>query len=209
MSLYGETLYRVGELNTDFFLQRLINSQPPPYVTPENRDFFERFLLPTAEDLGRINQVLDLLDTYFYPESCPEEWLDWLIIEWMGWKLIPEGYPVARIRRLLKNLHAHYKRRFTCRPNKAKSYTTDENSTALEKKLYDLESGEGIQLLLREFGFVAEVIDRPIYVGGYVGTRGITSPLNVWIRVQYFEPWEQARNTFIRGYLSHTYVYKT
>ncbi len=209
MSLYGEALYRVGELNTDFFLQRLIRTQPPPYVTPENRDFLERFLLPTAEDLGRINQVLDLLDTYFYPESAPEEWLDWLIIEVMGWKLIPEGYPVARKRRLLKNIHAHYKRRFTVGRNPNKTYVTDENGTALDKQLNDAESGAGIRLLLREFGVVAMVIDRPLYVGSYVGQWGISSPLQSWIRILYFEPWETPRNTFVGNYVGFTYAYKT
>jgi hypothetical protein len=121
----------------------------------------------------------------------------------MGWALVPDGYPLQRLRRLLSNLAAHYQRRYTVSPNTSKSYGS------LDEQLHDAESGDGLRLLLREFGIVAQVYDRPIYVGSYVGARGISRPLNVWVRILYFEPCEFPRNNYIGNYIGHTYAYRT
>jgi phage tail-like protein len=209
MSLYGVPLYSEGNLNNAFFLKRLIESMPPPYRPPETRDFLERFFAPSAEDLARVNQTIDLLDTYVLPESAPEEWLNWMLTEWMGWTLIPDGYPVLRKRRLLANLHAHYKRRYTVGRNTTKTYVSDVNSTAIEKQLADPEAGEGIRLLLREFGIVASVIDRPLYWGSYYGEWGVSDPLNVVVRVHYYEPWESPQYTYFGNYYGASYFYRT
>jgi len=203
MSLYGTPLYSEGDNNTGFFLKRLVESMPPAYRPPETRDFLERFLAPSAEDLAGVNQIIDLLDTYVLPESMPEQWLDWILTEWMGWTLIPDGYPVARKRRLLANLHAHYKRRYTVGRNTTKSYDT------IEQQLADPAAGEGIRLLLREFGIVADVYDRPLYWGSYYGEWGVSPQLNVLIRVHYYEPWESPQHTYFGDYYGFTYFYRT
>lgn len=207
--LYGELLYSEGGDNTAFFLKRLVESMPPPYRPPETRDFLERLLLPSAEDLNRVNGTIDILDTYVLPEQAPEGWVDWMLTEWLGWTLIPDGYPLDRKRRLLRNLHAHYKRRYTVGRNTAKSYVTNENSTAIEKELADPQANDGIRLLLREFGVVANVYDRPLYVGNYLTEIGVGGPLDVVVRVQYYEPWESPLDTFIGGYLGNIYAYRT
>jgi phage tail-like protein len=201
--LYGEPLYSEGADNTAFFLKRLVESMPPAYRPPETRDFLERFLLPSAEDLNRVNGTIDVLDTYVLPESAPEEWVDWMLTEWLGWSLIPDGYPLHRKRRLLRNLHAHYKRRYTVGRNTAKSYVT------IPEQLADPESGEGLKLLLREFGIVAEVFDRPLYVGSYLSEVGVGGPLDCVVRVHYYEPWESPLDTFLGGYLGNIYAYRT
>ncbi len=190
--LFGQPLYAEGDNNTEFFLERLVESLPPAYRPPETEDFLRRFLLPSAEDLAYVNRVFDLLDTYVYPESAPEEWVRWMLTEWMGWTLIPDGYPVGTtdgsgaltrgLRRLLKNLHLHYKRRYTC---------------------------VGIRELLREFGVHADVIDRRLFVRGFLGKRGVSKPLTTWIRVKYVEPFETPRRTHVRGWVGHTSVYRT
>jgi phage tail-like protein len=210
MSLYGSPLYsEIGD-NTGFFLKRLVESMPPAYRPRETRDFLERFLLPSAEDLNRVNGVIDVLDTYVLPESAPEdEWLDWILTEWLGWSLVPDGYPVARKRRLLANLAAHYKRRYTVGRNTTKSYVTDDTGTAIEKQLADFESGEGLRLLLREFGIVASVYDRPLYWGSYYGEWGVSGPLNVVVRVHYYEPWESPQDNYYGNYYGSTYFYRT
>ncbi|MBI3654084.1 MAG: hypothetical protein HY231_23890 [Acidobacteria bacterium] len=184
MPLYGELLYSEGGDNTAFFLKRLVESLPAPYRPPETRDFLERFLQPSAEDLARVNQTIDLLDAYVLPESAPEEWVSWMLTEWMGWTLVPDGYPLSRKRRLLRNLYLHYERRYTVR---------------------------GVRELLREFGIVAQVYDRPIYTGGYYGTYGSRAPLRVRVRVLYYEPFSSPRRVYTGGYIGGrgTYAYTT
>lgn len=209
MTLYGESLYSEGQDNTSFFLKRLVESMPPPYRPAETREFLEQFLLPSAEDLNAVNSVLDVLDTYALAQSAPENWLNWILIEWMGWTLIPDGYPVTRKRRLLANLHAHYKRRYTVGRNTSNSYETDDNSTAIEKQLADPASGEGLRLLLREFGIVADVYDRPLYWGSYYGEWGVCPQLNVLVRVHYYEPWESPQNNYFGNFWGYTFLYRT
>jgi hypothetical protein len=188
MAIYGEPVYGDRSDNTDFFLSTLVESLPPNYRPEEYRDFLERFLLPSAEDLSRVNETFDRLDTFVYPESAPEDWIDWWLTEVMGWSLIPDGYPLARKRRLLADLlgvpgfpYKHYKKRYTT---------------------------VGIKELLREFGVVANVYDRPIYAGGYLSDYGVTSPLNVWVRVLYYEPWESPQNNYVGSYMG-AYAYRT
>src|SRR6185503_148337 len=183
MAIYGEPLYSPGADNTDFFLSLLVETLPPPYRPEEYRDFLERFLRPSAEDLSQVNQTFDLLDTFVYPESAPEEWLDWMLLEWWGWRLIPDGYPVARKRRLLSNLHRHYKQRYTVK---------------------------GIRELLREFGIIAEVTDRRPFVGRYYNTFGVQGfPLEVRVRILAYEPFFSPRNTSVGGYYAGTFVHTT
>jgi phage tail-like protein len=174
MPIYGETLYGEGSDNTDFFLSLLVESLPPPYRPEQYRDFLERFLLPSAEDLSRVNQSFDLLDRFVYPESAPEEWIDWMLAEWWGWTLIPNGYPLARKRRLLSNLYHHYERRYTVR---------------------------GVRELLREFGIIADVYDRPLSVGGFVGSRGSQWPLKVRVFIHGYEAFFFPLRVFIGGFL--------
>lgn len=168
--------------NTAFFLSLLVESLPPPYRPSEYRNFIERLLQPSAEDLSQVNQAFDLLDTFVYPETAPEEWIDWMLTEWWGWTLIPDGYPIARKRRLLTNLHLHYKRRYTVR---------------------------GIRELLKEFSIVAEVYDRRPFIGGYYGSFGSNlPPLTVRIRVLGYEPFFSPQHTYVGGFwgkvIAHT-----
>jgi phage tail-like protein len=174
MPIYGEPLYGEGADNTDYFLGLLVETQPPPYRPEEYRDFLGRFLLPSAEDLSRVNQAFDLLDTFVYPESAPEEWVEWMLAEWWGWTLIPQGYPLARKRRLLSNLHRHYKRRYTV---------------------------TGIRELLREFGIVAEVYDRPLFVRGFTGSRGSQWPLKVRVFIHGYEAFFFPQRVFIGNFV--------
>lgn len=176
--LYGESLYQEGEDNTAFFQRLLVESLPPAYRPTDFqgfnvRDFIERFLLPVAEDLNFINAILDRLDTYVLPETAPEEWLRWILTEWYGWTLIPENYPVARLRRLLTNLHLHYKRRYTI---------------------------NGLHLLLEEFGIFNEVYDRPIYVGGYSRKYGSRFPLRFRVRVLGYEAFSRPKKVYVGNY---------
>jgi phage tail-like protein len=184
MSLYGEQLYSAGQDNTTFFLKRLVESLPPPYRPAEFRDFLERFLQPSAEDVNNANAILDALNQYVTPESAPEEWVNWILTEWFGWTLIPDGYPLSRKRQLLRNLYLHYERRYTVR---------------------------GVRELLGEFGVVAEVYDRPIYVGGYYGSFGSRAPLHARVRVLYYEPFYFPRRAYTGGYIGGrgTYAYTT
>jgi phage tail-like protein len=182
MAIFGEPLYGEGSDNTDFFLNRLVESLPANYRPEEYRDFIERLLLPSAEDLGRANTTFDLLDTFVYPESAPEDWIDWMLAEWWGWTLVPVDYPLARKRRLLSNLHRHYKRRYTI---------------------------AGIRELLREFGIVAEVYDRRVFTGGYYGSFGSVFPLNVRVRVLGYEPFFSPQRTYVGGYLGGIFAHTT
>jgi hypothetical protein len=186
--LYGESIYgpMYGQFDVNAggidYLKRVVDSLPWPYRPPEVRDFLERVYRPSAEDLARVNWFFDLLYTLVDPYTAPEEWIDWILIEWLGWKLIPEGYPLERKRRFLANLHAHYKRRYTTGRNTSKSYAT------LEDRLKDPASGEGIKLLLREFGIFAEVYDQPMFWGGFWKQHGAANtPLNVRVRVFGYE----------------------
>lgn len=188
--LHGQVLYGEASNNVDFFLAQLVESQPAPYR--EFRDFLERMLLPSAEDLDRVHNTFDLLDTYVYPESAPEEWVRWTLTEWMGWTLIPDGYPLnprhieqgvdssPNLRRLLKNLHLHIKRRYTV---------------------------VGVRELLREFGIIAEVYDRAIYTGGYYGTFGSRYPLRVRVRVLGYEPFFSPKRVYAGGYVGGRGLY--
>ena len=180
MPQYGEPQYGAPSNNVPFFLTLLVDSQPPAYR--EFRDFLERLLLPSAEDLAAVNDTIDLLDTYVLPESAPEEWINWMLAEWFGWHLIPEGYPLARRRRLLANLHLHYKRRYTL---------------------------VGIRDLLKEFGIIAQVYDKPLFVGGYYGSFGSRWPLNVRVRILGYEPFESPQRTYVAGYYGGAYAYRT
>lgn len=168
--------------NTEFFKQYLVETQPSNYVTEDNRDFLGRLLLPSAEDFAWVNQTYDLLDTYIDPANAPEQWLDWMLTEWWGWTLIPDGYPLARKRRLLKNLYRHYERRYTCR---------------------------GIRELLKEFGIVAEVYDRRPFVGGYYGSYGSVMPLRVRVRILNYEPFFSPQRTYVGGYWGGVYAHTT
>lgn len=200
-SLFGEQLF--GDepppwvANGIDFRARLVECLPPPYrPTDFNgfnvREFLERLLTPTGEDLARVVRIFEEIDTYLRPESAPEEWLRWLIVENMGWTLIPENYPVDSLgpditsspclRRLLLNLHRHYKRRYTVR---------------------------GIQELLREFGVIADVYDGAIYYGSYYGSYGSRHPLAGRIRVLGYEPIDFPQRTFYGGYYGGTFYYES
>ena len=230
MNLYGEPLY--GEVNygesannVDFFLRYLVDTQPPAYR--EFRDFLERLLLPTAEDLDRVHSTFDAIPSYIEPGTSPGEWLDWILTEWFGWTLIPEGYPVARKRRLLANLHAHYKRRYTVAAN-AKAgggsglltegglqLVAEDGQPlvgfvgydSIDQQLADPESGDGLRLLLREFGIVAEVYDRRSFVGGWYGSYGSVGPLRVRIRVLGYEPFSSPQQVYTRSFVGGRGLY--
>lgn len=168
--------------NTDFFKNQLVESLPPNYRPEQYRDFLERFLLPSAEDLSRVNQTFDLLDQYVDPANAPEEWINWMLAEWWGWTLIPDGYPLERKRRLLGNLYHHYERRYTLR---------------------------GIRELLKEFGIFSEVYDRRPFVGGYYGSFGSVMPLSVRVRVLGYEPFSSPQRTYTGGYWGGVYAHTT
>ncbi|MEW6209828.1 MAG: hypothetical protein AB1631_15800 [Acidobacteriota bacterium] len=196
-AVYNEEAYNTGSDNIDFFLARLVESLPPPY-RPEDfegfnvRGFLGRILRPSAEDLDSVNATIDRLHELIAPESAPEDWLRWILTEWFGWTLIPDGFPVNPVveggpclRRLLANLHLHYKRRYTV---------------------------TGIRELLREFGIIAEVYDRPLFVGGFLGSYGVARhPLHVRIRVLSVEPFYFPRRVYVGGFIGGggTYLYQT
>lgn len=189
MPLYGQPLYG-GPIEPErlaLWQQRCVDAGLPGPYAVEARDFWNRAFSIVAEELAAIDRLLDRFDLLLYAESAPEEWIDWILQEWFGWTLIPEGYPLSRRRRLLyrdqsHNLALHYQRRYTV---------------------------VGIRELLREFGVIADVVDRPLYVGDYLTTRGVTTPLNVWVRILYREPWESPKDNYIGNYVGHTYVYRT
>lgn len=177
MSQYIENLD-----NTAYFKNLLVESLPANYRPEEYRDFIERLLTPSAEDFAAVNLIYDKLDQYVDPANSPEEWIDWMLTEWFGWTLIPDGYPLARKRRLLKNLYRHYERRYTRR---------------------------GIRELLKEFGIVAEVYDRRPFVGGYYGSYGSVMPLRVRIRILNYEPFFSPQRTYLGGYWGGVYAHTT
>lgn len=181
--IFGEVLYGETQDNTAYFLSLLVDALPPNYRPAEYREFIGRILQPSAEDLSLVNQTYDLLDTFVYPESAPEEWVDWMLLEWWGWRLIPDGYPFARKRQLLSNLHLHYKRRYTI---------------------------AGIEGLLAEFGIVSEATDRRPFVGGYYGTIGTEHfPLNVRVRILGYEAFLFPQKVYVGGFYHGTYAYTT
>jgi hypothetical protein len=162
------------------FLKYYIDTIPPPFRLPRWREFLERFLWYPALDLANINALLDDLVNYINPATAPEEWIDWIIHEWFGFHLIPDGYPLERKRRLLANLHLHFKRRHT---------------------------PLGLTGLLSEFGIFNEVYDRPLYWGGYYGSFGSEWPLHVRVRVLDYEPFELPRNSYYGSYWGHQYYH--
>lgn len=196
------------------FLKEQVESMPPAYRI-DFRNFVERLFLPSAEYLAFVYSTWITLYQFLQPRTAPTEWLDWLLTEVMGWTLIPTGYPeefpvssepaVLNIgkRRLLQNLHAHYKRRGTVWRS-TKTYAT------FDDRLRDPESGAGIEMLLREFGIHAQVTDAPLYYeGGYYGEYGSEWPLQARIVVLYFEPWETATESFADDYYGNGYLHES
>lgn len=174
---YGELIYG-GDIASKlaFFRKYIVDCIPPAYILPEFRDFCERLLLPTAEDIAFFNDVFERIPDFIDPSSAPESWVDWMIGEWWGFRLIPPGLPLASDhggpskRRLLSNLHLHYKRRYT----KA-----------------------GLIGLLAEFGIISDVADETAFVGSFVGDFAVSGPLSVWVRSIYYAPWEQKPSVFV------------
>jgi hypothetical protein len=172
MSTFGAPLYGETRNNTQYFLNRLIQTLPEAHRPPEALDFLQRLLLPSAEELDYVNGVFDLLDTYVLPESAPEEWVRWLL-DRLGWTLVPDGYPVDPrspqlgiesspcLRRLLKHLYLHYERRYTV---------------------------TGIRELLKEFGVIALVYDRRMKVKACARQRGSVGSLHVRVVIIGYEP---------------------
>ena len=169
-------------LDLDFFVSRFIESFPsnytqnanPKYTNPGSPagtyfDFWRRWFTPHAADLFNKYVVYQGLYSYFYPASTPLGWLQWLIIEWWGWRLIPNGYPIPRQRQLLGDLWFHYQQRNTPR---------------------------GISNLLAEFGVHAEVTDEPLYYGGYYDQPGIEDPLTAYVKVLYSDSWDSGTDSF-------------
>lgn len=182
-----------GQFAPDF-LNELVSCLPPAYRPPEHLDFLKRFLTPNAEDLTRWNQVFDNLYTYLDPFICPEDWLDWIIAEWFGWTLIPDGYPISRKRRLLAHLAA------------------DLDGSGIGFHYQNRSTITGLRNLLLEFGVHAIVTDAPMYVGGYVGAdfpgslfpamvAADPSPLGIRVIVQYYDAAHSDLNTYAAGYL--------
>jgi hypothetical protein len=171
----GSTI--VGNID---FLREKVDALPAPYLV--YREFWERMFLPSAEYLAFVYSFWKNLYTYLTPATAPEEWVDWMLTEWMGWTLIPDGYPLSRKRRLLENLASYYKTRSTPR---------------------------GIEALLREFGIVANVYDRPMYWGSYYGDYGVEPwPLHVRIRIKGYEPFFSPKRTYWGGYLGGDYYHE-
>jgi hypothetical protein len=197
-SLFGQGQFGAevfGQLTDEYFEEYLNDYVDciPPWLRPEeSREFLKQFFYYAALDLATKNKTLDDLHYYINPRTSPEPWLDWMIAEWWGWTLIPEGYPLDPLgaeitsspckRRLLFNLHRHYKRRYT---------------------------PQGIKELLEEFGVIADVYDGPIYYGGYYGSYGSRHPLAGRIRVLGFEPIEFPRRTFYGGYYGGTFYHSS
>jgi hypothetical protein len=185
---YGELIYG-GDIDSKlaFFQKYIVGCFPPAYILPEFRDFWERFLYCAAQDLAFFNDVFDRLPDFINASSAPEGWVDWMIGEWWGFRLIPPRLPLASDhggpsrRRLLSNLHLHYKRRYT----KA-----------------------GLIGLLAEFGIISDVIDEPAFVGSFVGDFAVSGPLSVWVRSIYYAPWDPPPavfvGTFVGDFLEET-----
>jgi hypothetical protein len=180
-------------LDLDFFIQRFVGSFPvnysqnanPRYSNPTSAtgtylDFWQRFFTPHATDLFNKYTVYQALYTYFYPSSTPLSWLQWLIVEWWGWRLIPAGYPIARQRQLLADLWLHYQRR----------------NTVL-----------GIYGLLAEFGVHAIVTDDYLYYHGYYDQPGTGGPLVCFVEVLYMDSWDSGSDCFAGEYYEYTYYY--
>lgn len=213
--------YGIGEtpvVNGVDFRQKLLESLPPTYR--ETPDLLNRLLLPSAEYLAWSYDTWRTLFEKLTPRTAPSDWLDWLLTEVMGWTLIPPGYPEEiasdepppldftpplRIgkRRLLQNLHAHYKRRGTVWRS-ANSY---EN---LSLQLSDPASAAGIEMLLLEFGVHAQVTDSPLYPDSdYYGGYGSEWPLQARVVVLWLEPWEVGTESFADDYWGGAYAHET
>ena len=190
MSIYGNPVYAeaiFGGDSTEFdnWLRFVVDAQPPSYRPAENRDFLERFLKYPALDLAIMRKQFRELADNINPATASEEWLDWMLHEWWGFHLIPANYPIDRKRRLLANLNQYFKQRYT---------------------------RTGIIALLREFGIVAEIYDRRLFVGGFLGSYGVAEfPLRARIRVLYFEPFFFPRHVYVGGFIgaSGTHLYTT
>jgi len=173
-------------LDLNFFVDRFIGSFPPNYTqnadprysnsvsaTGTYLDFWQRWFTPHATDLFNKYLVYQSLHAYFYPNSTPVSWLQWLIIEWWGWRLLPDGYPLLRQRQLLADLWFHYQQRST---------------------------PAGIYNLLAEFGVHAEVTDEPLYYEGYYEQPGIQGPLTAYVKVLYSDSWDSGTDSFYGEY---------
>lgn len=187
------------------FLKERLACLPGAYYGQEGeyKDFVSRLILQDAEYDAFVYNFWKTLYTYIDPATAPEEWVRWILTEWMGWKLIPAGYPLARLRRLLANLHAHYKRAGTVWPSAAVY-------DSITGRLADPESGAGILLLLREFGIHGVVTDSPIYPDAdYYGSYGSEQPLKARVVVQYIEPWETGSASFVGDYYDVTFPHES
>jgi hypothetical protein len=162
------------------FSKELVEALPPAYL--QNRELIEALFLPSAEYCAFVYTFWKTLYTYLTPATAPEEWVRWMLTEWMGWTLIPNGYPLSRLRRLLENLHKYYKSRSTPR---------------------------GIEALLKEFGILANAYDRPLYYGSYYGTFAVDPwPLHVRVRIKGYEPFFLPKKTYWGGYLGSDYYHE-
>ncbi len=183
-AIYGQGIYggAAGDDLREEWRARCLNAIPPEHKTPDNLDLLERLITLLAEELADTDYLLNRFDTFFIPETTPEEFLFWIIKEFFGWVLIPEGYPIARSRRLLKNLAVHYIRRYALR---------------------------GVQGILSEFGIFNEVYDRPPFVGGFYGSRGSRHPLNVRVIVQGYEALIKPQRVTVGNFWGGTWAYTT
>ncbi|HEY6328163.1 MAG TPA: hypothetical protein VI756_02420 [Blastocatellia bacterium] len=175
-----------ASLDLNFFICRFIGSFPPNYTQNTNPrysnpgsptgtylNFWQRWFTPHATDLFNKYVVYQGLYSYFYPNTTPLTWLQWLIVEWWGWRLIPVNYPIARQRQLLGDLWFHYQQRNT---------------------------PIGISNILAEFGVHAEVTDEPLYYHGYYSQPGIENPLTCYVKVLYSDSWDSGTDSFYDEY---------
>lgn len=190
--VYGDPVYGLGDAqlgdspvgDPEVMADYFVDCLPPYYRPLDARDFLRRFLYYAAQDLAGQNAMYDRIYSLIDPGQAPGDWLDWMLAEWWNWTLIPDGYPIDRKRRLLANLHHHYQRRYTI---------------------------AGVRELLREFGIIAEVYDRPLYARSFTHSRGSRHPLRVRVYILGYEPFYFPKRTFVGGFVGGrgTTVHKT
>lgn len=194
MSGYNEFGYNEGGYNQglDPFVvtpdlqtrweERCLRALPREHVTADNREVIRALVNSLARSLAKTDRILTLLDTLFYPQTAPENFLRWILAEWFGWTLVPVGYPLGRMRQLLQNLSLHYERRNTV---------------------------TGLRMLLEEFGVRCEISDMPVFIGDPVMTWGFAGPLTTWVKVLSVEPFEDGGESFIGGFIGDITPYGT
>src|SRR6185295_17552300 len=64
---------------------RCLRAMPREHITEHNQPLWRALIKGLAQPLAKTDRILTLLDTLFYPQTAPENFLRYILAEWFGW----------------------------------------------------------------------------------------------------------------------------